>query len=237
MQNKSRTGSDNYCIFQLTCAWSNIEQQSVHVCVHDKLIRSSCKAHTTATLCSSRQGYFGLSYSRYSTDISIAAHNSKYQDEIQSSRATNIIESIVRIADRNAKQHEAHNRRSRTTVLGNMLELLLVIFQSAWLAFSYLYSATSSSDNAINCDILSLGYNMNSSLMALVCEGDHHGLKTWNGVFRPKTTTTNYQNMLSKIKYWKSKRYEILSIPRECDQTWSNWQFKYIAGFLSIESQ
>jgi len=33
----------------------------------------------------------------------IAAHNPKYQDEVQSSCATNIIESIVRVADRNRK--------------------------------------------------------------------------------------------------------------------------------------
>ena len=51
----------------------------------------------------------------------------------------------------------------------------------------------------------------------------------------------NYISQVNKKEFEssniKSKGHEILSIPRECDQTWSNWQFKYIAGFLSIESQ
>jgi len=60
---------------------------------------------------------------------------------------------------------------------------------------------------------------MTSLSLAFVYEGVHHKLKTMNDAHQATGSTISWKSVLWKIENQKSKRYEMLSIPRECDQT------------------
>ena len=217
----------------------NLTLLRVCMCVHGKPIMSSREGKIASAINLSHENYSMISQVGYSTATATlegtTTRNLSFCIRYRIKCAT-----MNNLKLKSARKAKRHMRQGETTAIHGIqvLDGQFIIFLSACPSFSYLASIISSTANSINCDISSLGYDQMISLsLALVCEGVHHKLKTWNGDFRLQTTTTNYENMLSKAHISTKQGHEILSIPRECDQTWSNWQFKYIAGFLSIESR
>ena len=86
-------------------------------------------------------------------------------------------------------------------------------------------------------DISSLKYDWVSATLLLVCKGVHDKLKSRITTCLSKIYLLQVSKKSLKAQTSTNKGHEIISIPRECDQRWSNWQFKYIAGFLRIESR